>query len=360
MDPDNDAMKKTTMETLVQNSPAQPVAHVPLSRKPRLGFLGVGWIGRARLSAAVQSGLCEIVAVADPVPDSIEQATVLAPQAVRATTLEEILEFQLDGLVIATPSALHAEQSITALERGVAVFCQKPLARSGEETRRVIDAARARNRLLGVDLSYRHLKAARHMREKIRLGSLGKIFTAELVFHNAYGPDKPWFYNRNLSGGGCLMDLGIHLVDLALWMLDFPEVSRVEGQLFSGGKRLRSLEGVEDFARAGLETADGASVQLACSWKLHAGRDCVISATFYGTEGGARLRNVGGSFYEFRAEEFRGTRAEVLEQAPEPWGGRALLAWISRLAINEKFDASIENHSHVATIIDQIYAAHAS
>ncbi|MFY0581591.1 Gfo/Idh/MocA family protein [Cystobacter fuscus] len=125
-------------------------------------------------------------------------------------SLEALLDLGLDGVVIATPSAFHAEQSVRALERGVAVFCQKPLGRTQEEVRRVVDAARAADRLLGVDLSYRFTTGMRRLRECIQSGALGDIHAVNLVFHNAYGPDKAWFYDPRLSGGGCVMDLGIH------------------------------------------------------------------------------------------------------------------------------------------------------
>ena len=130
--------------------------------------------------------------------------------------LDELLDADLDGLVIATPSALHADQAIAALNRGLAVFCQKPLARTADEARRVVETARATDRLLHVDLSYRHLAASNALRRLVRGGDLGHIYAIEAVFHNAYGPSTAWARDRHRSGGGCLIDLGVHLVDLAL------------------------------------------------------------------------------------------------------------------------------------------------
>ncbi|HWF18315.1 MAG TPA: Gfo/Idh/MocA family oxidoreductase, partial [Verrucomicrobiae bacterium] len=191
------------------------------------------------MEAVAQSDLAEIAAVADAAPEAAANAATQFPGAVAVKSVEEILELELDGVVIATPSALHAEQAILALERGMAVFCQKPLARNESETRRVIDAARAADRLLAVDLSYRFMSQVQKVRGLVCEGELGNVYAADLVFHNAYGPDKPWFYDRHLSGGGCVIDLGIHLVDLALWMLDFPRVTNVTSRLFSQGKPLR-------------------------------------------------------------------------------------------------------------------------
>src|SRR5262249_2128900 len=111
---------------------------------------------------------------------------------------------------------------------------QKPLGRTAAEVEAVVDAARTADQLLAVDLSYRFTEGMRLIRGLVGSGKLGRIYAADLVFHNAYGPDKGWFYDAALSGGGCVMDLGVHLVDRALWMLDFPAVGEVSARLFCG------------------------------------------------------------------------------------------------------------------------------
>ena len=323
--------------------------------RPRLGFLGLGWIGRNRLEAVIQSGLAEVVAVADTLPENAAQAARLAPCAV-VRTLDELLDTALDGVVIATPSALHAEQATDALRRGVAVFCQKPLGRTAYETASVVEAARQADRLLGVDLSYRFVEGARRVRELIKHGELGSVYAADLVFHNAYGPDKAWFYDPQLSGGGCVIDLGIHLVDLALWSLGGPRVTRVSSHLFAKGSSLGGRSGmVEDFAIAELELEPGAVVRLACSWNLPAGCDAVIQASFFGTDGGATLSNVSGSFYDFAAERFRGTSRETLCGPPDAWGGRAIVDWATQLSRGAGFDPEVTRLVDVAAVLDAIY-----
>jgi predicted dehydrogenase len=272
------------------------------------------------------------------------------------STLDAILDLEVDGVVIATPSAMHADQSIRALGRGAAVFCQKPLGRTAAEVQAVVDAARTADRLLCVDLSYRFTEGMQRIRELVRSGDLGSIYAVDLVFHNAYGPDKPWFYDPALSGGGCVMDLGVHLVDLALWALDFPDVSGVSAKLFAEGEPLRQRrDRVEDYALATLELETGTAVQLACSWRLQAGRDAIISASFYGTNGGAALSNVNGSFYDFTAERYRGTSRETLATPPDAWGARAAADWALRLAAGERFDPGAEALVEVAGVLDRIY-----
>jgi predicted dehydrogenase len=325
--------------------------------KPRLGFLGLGWIGRKRLEALARSGMAEVAAIAEPVEAHARAARELAPCPM-FQSLEQLLELDLDGLVIATPSALHAAQAIAALERGLAVFCQKPLGRTAKETATVVAAARAADRLLGVDLSYRYLAGTHRIRELIRAGELGTIYTADLVFHNAYGPDKPWFYDPALSGGGCVMDLGVHLIDLILWLLEEETVVGVSSHLFAGGAPLADRsEQVEDYAVAELELSGGGVVRLACSWNLAAGCDALIEAALFGTKGGAKLSNIGGSFYDFIAERYQGTSRVQLSSPPDDWGGRALIEWTGRLAQGTRFEAEAERLTVVAEIVDEIYSS---
>lgn len=327
------------------------------TRPVRLGFLGVGWIGRHRMQAILNSGAARPVAIADSSENIAQEAADLAPGARIVENLDALLAEDIDGIVIATPSAQHAEQSIRALDAGMAVFCQKPLGRTGREVRAVVDAAKAADRLLGVDLSYRHTKAMRRIRELVREGELGHVFAADLTFHNAYGPDKHWFYDKALSGGGCMMDLGIHLIDLALWALDFPGVEGVSSHIMSGGQALDPASpDVEDYALATLKLKTGTIVRLACSWRLQAGRDAVIEASFFGTKGGASMRNVGGSFYDFTADRFTGTSSERLVDPPDDWGGRSAIAWARRLAEDHGFDWKCERLADAAQVLDRIYA----
>jgi predicted dehydrogenase len=197
------------------------------------------------------------------------------------------------------------------------------------------------------------------MRRSVAGGTIGRVEALDLVFHNSYGPDKRWFYDRELSGGGCVIDLGTHLVDFALWLLDWPTVERVDARV----KRLCGYElqapvraTVEDFAVAQLDLADGVVVRLACSWHLPLGRDAQIEAHVYGTDGGVHLENVAGSFYDFVAYVARGREIEVLAEPPDDWGGRAAVEWARRLAVSPEFDAEIGHAVDVARVVDQIYA----
>jgi predicted dehydrogenase len=280
--------------------------------------------------------------------------------------LRHAADLRLDGVVIATPNALHAPQTLAALDRGLAVFCQKPFALSGEEARRLLDSARAADRLLGIDYTYRTLASAAELRRLVRTGELGRVFSVDTVFHNGYGPDKPWCFDPALAGGGALLDLGVHLIDLAFWLLEARHVSAVSGAVFREGRllppRREGLEevAIDDFAAARIDfeagTGEPASAAVAVSWNAHAGRDCLFRATLFGTAGGAELRNVGGSFYDFELARFAGRSEEVVARDSGDSLGRGIVAWAERLAASPRFDPEAVRGILVSDVVDAIYS----
>jgi predicted dehydrogenase len=220
------------------------------------------------------------------------------------------------------------------------------------EVERVLEAARAADRLLCVDLSYRYTAALQAIRKHI--ADLGQPFAADLTFHNAFGPGAGWFWDPRLSGGGCLIDLGVHLVDLALWMFDFPEVTDARATLLREARPVQFGE-VEDYALGELRLANGVTVRLACSWNLSAGCDAIIEASLYGTAGGARMRNENGSFFDFSADVFRGREAERVASPPDQWSGRAAAQWVRKLASGERFSGSTTGLLETARTLDRLY-----
>jgi len=323
-----------------------------------LGFIGVGWIGRNRMEVLLNAGKADASILFEPYEENAAEALKSAPNATISNDLDAVyVNPDLDGIVIATPSAMHASQSIEALTAGKAVFCQKPLGRTAEEVRQVVYASQKADKLLAVDLSYRYTKAFEAVYNTIISGAIGEIYAVDLVFHNAYGPDKEWFYDIKRSGGGCVMDLGIHLVDLAMWCLGFPEINEVKSHLYSKGVKLQpNEEKVEDFAKVAMLTADDTSISLECSWHVSAGQDAVIEAKFYGTEGGVAFKNVGGSFYDFKAEKYTGTHTDTLVSPPDDWSGRAGVVWAEEILNGKGYNAeSCNEFIKTAEVIDRIY-----
>lgn len=325
---------------------------------PRLGFVGVGWIGAMRLEAVRAAGTAEAAALCDPSPERLAAARAASPGAVCCEDLDDLLaragDLALDGVVISTPNAFHVPQAVAALEQGLAVFCQKPLAVDAEGARAVVRAARRAGRLLGVDYTYRCTAGAQALRRLIRTGELGRVFSLETAFHNAYGPDKPWCHDPTVAGGGALMDLGVHLIDLAIWLLGSRGVRSVHGLAFRDGVPLEE-RGVDDFATVHLELEGRAAVSLAVSWNAHLGRDCAIRTAAFGTAGGAEFRNVNGSFFDFELERAHGRGGEVVVREGREALGQALIHWIERLGESPAFDPEIEQAVLVSEVIDAVY-----
>ena len=323
---------------------------------PKLGFLGVGWIGKNRLEALTSENLAEDVSICDPHMPSVEEALRAVPSAKVNENFNALLQSDVDGVIIATPSALHSKQAIQALEQGKAVFCQKPLGRDLSETKAVVHAAQQADKLLAVDYSYRYTRGIAAIKELLEQEALGRIFAVEAVFHNAYGPDKSWFYDPSLSGGGCLIDLGSHLVDLLFYLFKTPSIEVRYANLLAEGRPLVSRgERVEDFAEAQLKTSTGISIHLACSWKLSVGKDADISFKIYGTKGGASFHNVNGSFYDFQANVFTQNNLQTLVSPPDDWGGKAIQHWARQLAKGNRFNH--ENYELIksAALLEDIY-----
>lgn len=319
---------------------------------PRLGFLGCGPLARRRIEAMLAGEEVEAAAFCDPDLDQVAHAIRLSPDAVIVPNIREMLELALDGIVIGSPAEYHSAHATQALKGGTAVFCHKPLGRTAAETAAPVEAARAADTLLGIDLPYRHTDGMQRIREYVAGGEIGSVFAADLTFHAARGRTGP-----EGEQGGCAASLGATLVDLALWTLGFPAVEKVESNLYAMGEPLEPGEaGPEDFALATLTLATGAAVRIACSWDLRTGQEAVIDLAFHGTDGGAAMKNVAGSLVDFRADIHRGPgRSEMLSAPGDPWQGRAAARWAARLASGEAFDREVEKQLAVAEVVDRIY-----
>lgn len=333
----------------------------------RLAFVGVGQMGGRRLRAILDRDDFVVAALCEPhaAPREALRAECAARRHEDVSTFEQFDELlrhadrlALDGVVIATPSAQHTEQAVRALDQGLAVFVQKPLALTCSETRDIMRAAARADRSLGVDFSYRGVAGMTDGRVLCASGALGTIHTVDLVFQNAFGPNTEWSHDRGIAGGGCVMDLGSHLVDWLLTMLPDETVTDVRAQRYCRGERLRGGDArVEDQATALLTLASGASARLSCAWWAHAGRDVVIDAAVYGTNGAVRLHNRNGSFSDLVVEHHEGNRRRILETPDQRWGARELARWVHALARGARYDAAAAAQFFAtARVLDRINA----
>ena len=283
----------------------------------RLGFIGVGHLGQALLLAATALGSdFQPVAMADPLPAGLDAAALLAPDLQRYTSYEAMLdEAVLDAVVISTPTYLHLPQASAALERGLPTLLQKPVALNGAEADALLAVAAQHESRLLVDYSYRYTTSAAAIRAAIAGGALGRPLAVEARFHNIWGPGQGWFFRRSTAGGGALLDLGVHLLDLALWLLDFPPAALSAAHLTRNGRPLRAADdpdAVEDFAVL-TGTLGDAPLDCAVSWQAQLAHS-EIRLTLYGSAGTLIWRNRAGSFFDFEAIEAHNNDERLLTQ----------------------------------------------
>lgn len=261
-----------------------------------LGVVGLGGLGEALIKdLGTFSSQLELVAVQDVRPGLAAGVATNYGARWAGQRFEDLLGIDgVDAVVICTPNALHAPQAQAALRRRKHVLVQKPLAVSCYDAQATIDTAAEHQRLLFVDYSYRFLETVASLRSAVV--ESGPIRRARGSFHNIYGPgrEKTWFFDPRLSGGGALMDLGVHLLDLGLWLLRPAQV-----RLLSVDMRSPADSAVENAAHLRL-LVDEFEFDLQVSW--NADRPATEIALEIEFESGALLRweNVEGSFFHFR------------------------------------------------------------
>lgn len=232
----------------------------------KLGIIGCGGIARAHLAAARKNAF-SITCVSDISSQAVEAFLANIPDARGFTSFTEMLDNgDMDAVIICTPPHSHAEVAITALERGIHVLCEKPLAATREEATAIETAADASKAILMTAFRHRFIPAHRAIKALLEGGELGRI----ILFQNVFGgPARQmkdlWFSKFAISGGGTLMDTSIHGIDLFRHYCG--EVATFGGELD------RAFEGtdVEDSAVLSLRAENGALGIIASSWNYGAG-----------------------------------------------------------------------------------------
>ncbi|HSH45040.1 MAG TPA: Gfo/Idh/MocA family oxidoreductase [Longimicrobiales bacterium] len=176
----------------------------------------------------------------------------------------------VDAVILCTPSHMHEEQAVAALEAGKHVLVERPLAMDAKGAEKVIDAAEKAGRTLMVALNNRYRPDILGVKAFVAGGELGEVYAVRGAWHNRkVRPNRlTWRYRRDTAGGGVFMDLGIQVLDLCLWMLDYPAVEGISADLHAG----EGME-VEDAGVALFRLAGGGSISVDVTWSLLGERD---------------------------------------------------------------------------------------
>jgi len=332
----------------------------------------VGWAGHQHADAYAELPGVELAGIAgleEPVRTALADRHGVERHV---ADWEELLEDDtLDVVSVAVPTFLHHPITIAALDRGLHVLCEKPIARTVEEAQSMVEAAERNDRVLDVAFNHRRRGDIETLKAVVDSGRLGRIYYAKAWWMRRTGIPTAgsWFTSHEQAGGGPLLDIGIHVLDYALYLLGQPAVTTVSASTYDllgtagfgssptsdktgGGGRFD----VEDLASAFLRLEDGGTLLVESSWAAHRTDGDEFGVTLFGTEGGADLRVVDmepvGTLKVFTDEH--GVAAETTFSPPP---GRGHTAVVERFLerVRDGGDADGRTAAELAKIVDACY-----
>lgn len=281
-----------------------------MMKKLRIGIVGCGGIANNKHMPALQklSDLCEMVAFCDIVPERAEKARAAfgTPDAKTYTDYNEMYQDPtIDVVHILTPNVNHCPATVAAFAAGKHVMCEKPMAHCSADAEKMIAAWRASGKSFTIGYQNRFRPEVQMLKKCCDAGELGEIYygKAHAVRRRAV-PTWGVFPNKTLQGGGPLIDIGTHALDLTLWMMQNYEPVSVSGNVFYKlGHLPQATEGnefgpwnpetyeVEDSAMGFIKMKDGSLINLEASWAINLTDSREASTTLCGTKAGAEIRS---------------------------------------------------------------------
>lgn len=333
-------------------------------KKLRVAVIGLG-MGRHHVQEFQNHPNSRVVAIADPDVTRLEEVGKKHKIRKRYTKAEEMLKKEaFDIVCVATPNKFHAPLTIAALEAGCHVLCEKPMAVNADEARKMLEAARKANRRLMINFSFRFTPQSWALKREVDSGALGKIYFARTIWLRRRGMPGfgGWFGQKALAGGGPLIDLGVHRLDLALWLMGYPKPKWVMGSTYdylakARAKKERKVFDVEDFAIGLVRFSNGATLEIEASWAGNIKERELMETRILGTKGGLvqRNRNEG---YDFEVElylERNGCQYDLTPHPPIPDVTSPMAHFVDCIVNNKPHIATGEEGLIVMQLLDAIY-----
>lgn len=272
----------------------------------RVGIIGCG-AGIFHLQGYQEESRAKVVALAGLDTDRCESlARQFDVPRIYRDYQELLAQDDIDAVSIAVPNILHMPVALAAFEAGKHVLIEKPLSRNAEEGVKIVEAAKAHNRVLGISFQRRTRHDVQLLREKVEAGEFGRVYYSKAWWMRRSGIPGlgSWFTSKEAAGGGPLIDLGVHVLDMILYILGNPKVVAVSASTYAeigtqgkggwpGQKRQKMREDqqyeVEDLATAFIRLEDGGTLLLESSWASFTEMGDDFGVQIYGSEGGARI-----------------------------------------------------------------------
>jgi predicted dehydrogenase len=264
----------------------------------RVGVIGVGWPGQRHIEGYQKHPKATIIGLSDVNREAVE--SVQAQYGVDTATIytdyhEMLANPEIAAVSIATPNFLHSPMAIDALKAGKHVLLEKPLSNSLAAGQALADEVAAHpGQTFMIAFNNRYRPDSQLLKSKIEAGDLGEIYYAKTGWLRGAAEFglRGWFVKHELSGGGPLIDLGVHMLDLSLWFMGNPRPVSVSGSVYHKfsefmGTSIGAEVDVEDLATAFVKLDNGATVVLDVSWVSQIAQNNQVYAQLFGTEGGA-------------------------------------------------------------------------
>ena len=272
--------------------------------KVRFGILGCGFIGRLHIEKILTQEDAEVIAVFDPNESLAKQAAKMSGGQVISTAEELINLNEVDAVLVASPNKTHADLAIKVLEAGKHLISEKPLALSGKEAKKIAAAAEKAGVTTMIPHQMRWAGSSKKIKELSDKGEMGNIYYAKAGWLRQSGIPGwgSWFTRFDESGGGPLIDIGVHMLDLSLFLMGNPKPVSVYGSTYAefgprkmgcGAWGTPDWDGsydVEDLASALIKMDNGATLALEVSWAANVSTEASkANVVLLGTEGGASV-----------------------------------------------------------------------
>ncbi|MDQ8181414.1 Gfo/Idh/MocA family oxidoreductase [Pelagicoccus sp. SDUM812005] len=275
---------------------------------------------------------------------------------------------QLDIVSIATPNSLHKPVALQAFQHGAHVFCEKPVALNAREAEEMIAASQNADRRLMINFSFRFTPTSWALKQQVDSGAIGDVYAGRTRWLRRDGMPGfgGWFGKKSLAGGGPLIDLGVHRLDLALWLMGYPNPKYVLATTANTlGKQKADAAGkefdVEDFASAQITFEKGVSLQVEASWMGHI-KEETMETSLLGTRGGLSQNNIDGS-YDFRSflyTESQGSKLDIEIKGGTQGPPSGMHHFVDCISAGRPHTATAEEGLLVMKILDAIYLSAAS
>lgn len=287
-----------------------------------VGVIGLG-TGARHLRHYEASDRARVVGLCDVDEDRLEEFARQRSGVRKFTDYEGMLASEdIQAVSVAVPNNLHAPMTIAALRAGKHVLCEKPMATNTEQAREMKEVAEHEDRILMMHYNVRFMPLGYTLKQVFDSGAVGDVYHVAVNYtrRNSYPGAGGWFGQRDKSGGGTLIDLGVHVIDLSLWLMGFPQPVAAFGQT-SDRMAKKRFEGTgvdfdcEDFAAGMIRLDNGCTIYLAASWDGHQELERRNTMRFYGTDGSVAQN---GSELTLCREENGVPTVSSLEQIPCP------------------------------------------